>query len=328
MDNFNNSRILITGGTGSWGKVLIPYLLNNYDVEQIICYSRNENQQVIMQRELYDHKIRYVLGDVRDKDALDKAAKNCDYIFHLAAMKHVPLCEKMPEETIKTNINGTQNVIDVAIKNRVGKVIYVSSDKAVEPINVYGMTKAVGEKLIVEANNRDSHTRFVCVRGGNVMGSSGSVIPLFIDRIKCKSSLNITDKRMTRFFLTLDDAIRLLLNAAENSIGGETFVMNMPSCFIVDLAQTLMDAYGKTDIQFTGIRPGEKLDEILVSRFESMLTYAYDDSYFVILPRDASQQLSDHYKNKARYAYDMLSSKTHLMNKNQIRAMLIQGKFI
>ena len=325
---FNNAKIFISGGTGSWGQTLTRLLLQKYNVGEIICFSRNENQQVIMSRHFDNPKIKYIIGDVRDYDAVLKATRNVDYIFHLAAMKHVPLCEQMPLEALKTNVDGTKNIIDAAIQNKVKKVIDVSSDKAVEPINLYGMSKAVGEKLIIQANDISDYTKFVCIRGGNVMGSNGSVIPLFIDRIKRGVPISITDDRMTRFFLTLEEAINLLFKAAENSIGGETFVMNMPACYIKDLAEVLMDEYGKVDVTVSGMRPGEKLDEVLVSKHESMLTYNYDENYYVILPPSANGALLDKYSNYQSFDHIEFSSKTRLMNKKDIKDMLKKGKFI
>jgi len=176
---FNGTRIFVSGATGSWGTTLITMLLEKYNVEEIICFSRGELQQVLMKRKFNSSKLKFVIGDIRDYEAVLAATKNIDYIFHLAALKHVPVCEENVQETIKTNINGTTNIVNAAIANRVKKVIDVSSDKAVEPINLYGMTKAVGEKIIVQANDLTDYTRFVCIRGGNVMGSSGSVIPFF-----------------------------------------------------------------------------------------------------------------------------------------------------
>lgn len=324
---FNGSKIFISGATGSWGQTLTKLLLRNYDVKQIICYSRNENQQVIMKRTFNNSKLKFTIGDIRDFNALTKAMKDCDYVFHLSAIKHVPICEEQPLEVVKTNIQGTQNLIDAAIENRVKKVINVSSDKAVEPINLYGMTKAVGEKLIIQANTQ-SDTKFVCIRGGNVMGSNGSVIPLFIDKIKSNLPITITDFRMTRFFLTLEEAINLIFKASENSIGGETFVMNMPSCYIKDLAEILIDNYGVVELLETGMRPGEKLNEILISKHESPLTYKYDKNYFVILPPTASGALLDKYNHFDKFEFEEFSSQTKMMNNEEIKTMLQKGKFI
>lgn len=325
---FNGSRILITGATGSWGQTLTTMLLKDYDVREIVCFSRGELSQVMMKRKFNNPKLKFVIGDVRDKESLLEATKGIDYIFHLAALKHVPVCEEFPQEALKTNVLGTQNVIDAAIQNEVKKVIDVSSDKAVEPINLYGMSKAVGEKLIIHANNLSDHTRFVCIRGGNVMGSNGSVIPFFIDQIKSGGPMTITDVRMTRFFLTLEEAIHLLFKASENSIGGETFVMNMPACYITELSQVLMEKYGEVEIKETGMRPGEKLDEVLVSKHESPLTYCYDENYFVILPSSASGALLDKYSNLKKFPYDEFSSKTKMLKHDQLKEMLSRGKFI
>ena len=325
---FNDSRIFVSGATGSWGQTLITQLLNNYNVREIICFSRGEIQQVIMKRKFNNSKLKFVIGDVRDLDAVKSATRGVDYVFHLAALKHVPVCEELPLEAIKTNITGTSNIINAAIENRVKKVIDVSSDKAVEAVNLYGMTKAVGEKLIIQANDISPYTKFVCIRGGNVMGSNGSVIPFFIDQIRSGGPLTFTDRRMTRFFLTLREAIGLLFKASENSIGGETFVMNMPACYITDLAEVLMNKYGTVETVENGIRPGEKLDEILVSRHESPLTYEYDENYFVILPIGANGALLDKYSHLKKFSYTEFTSKTKLLNNVEIEKMLMKGKFL
>lgn len=324
----NDSRIFVSGATGSWGQTLIQKILQYSNVREIICYSRNELQQVNMKRRFNNPKLKFVIGDVRDYSAVESATVGVDYIFHLAALKHVPICEELPLEAIKTNINGTENIIKAAIKNRVKKVIDVSSDKAVEAINLYGMTKAVGEKLIINANDVSDYTKFVCIRGGNVMGSNGSVIPFFIDQIRGGGPVTITDKRMTRFFLTLEDAIGLLFKAVENSIGGEIFVMNMPACYITDLAKTLVRCVGSAEIVETGVRPGEKLDEILISKHEVPLTYEYDENYFVILPITAGGALLDKYSSLKKFGADEYTSKTKLLDSDGIEKMLKRGKFI
>lgn len=331
MNTLNGSRIFISGATGSWGQTLVSQLLRNYDVNEIVCFSRGELQQVLMKRKFSNPKLRFVIGDVRDADAVNIASVSVDYIFHLAALKHVPICEDFPQEAIKTNIAGTQNIINAAIRNKVKKVIDVSSDKAVEPINLYGMTKSVGEKLIIHANQLSEYTKFVCVRGGNVMGSNGSVIPFFIEEINKGNQIPITDFRMTRFFLTLEESIQLLFKAFTNSMGGETFVMNMPSCYIKDLAEVLITEKSPnklTNLVETAIRPGEKLNEVLVSKHESPLTYLYDDNYFVILPISASGALLDKYNNLKKFPYQEFNSNTKIINKEQIRTMLVKGNFL
>jgi FlaA1/EpsC-like NDP-sugar epimerase len=325
---FTGTRIFVSGATGSWGQTLITMLLKNYNVEEIVCFSRGELQQVLMKRKFNNSKLKFVIGDIRDYDAVRFATKNIDYIFHLAALKHVPVCEENVQETIKTNINGTTNIVNAAIENRVKKVIDVSSDKAVEPINLYGMTKSVGEKIIVQANDLSDYTKFVCIRGGNVMGSSGSVIPFFIEQIKAGGPITITDYQMTRFFLTLEEAIQLLFKASIDSIGGETFVMNMPACYIKELAEVLMEEYGRVEIKETGMRPGEKIDEMLISHHESKLSYCYDDNYFLTLPANFNQALAVRYQDCKPFPYIEFSSKTSIMNKKEIKEMLKKGKFI
>lgn len=318
---FNNSTILITGATGSWGQTLTRLLLEEYEPKQIIAYSRGELAQVMMKREFTDSRIRYVIGDVRDYEALNRATKGVDYIFHLAALKHVPICEENVQEAIKTNIHGTTNIVNAALANNVKKVIDVSTDKAVDPINLYGMTKAVGEKTIIQANDLGD-TTFVCIRGGNVMGSNGSVIPYFIEQIKAGGPLTLTDKRMTRFFLTLEEAIRLLFKASIESIGGETFVMNMPACNIEMLAKVLMCHHGQVEMVETGIRHGEKLDEMLISPHDASQSYCYDDNYFVTVPTGKALHHLD------KFPHPEFSSKTTLMDYDQIEEMLRKGDFI
>jgi UDP-N-acetylglucosamine 4,6-dehydratase/5-epimerase len=325
---FDNSRILITGATGSWGQTLTTLLREDYRPREIIAFSRGELEQVLMQRKFGSEKMKYIIGDVRDYDAVCRAMKGVDYVFHLAALKHVPICEDHPQEAIKTNIDGTTNIVNAAIENGVKKVIDVSTDKAVEPINLYGMTKSVGEKLIVQANHLTEDTKFVCIRGGNVMGSNGSVIPLFIEQIKKGGPLTITDKRMTRFFLTLEEAIRLLFRAAEASVGGETFVMNMPSCYVIDLAEVLMEEHGIVEVRETGMRPGEKLDEMLISSHDAPLSYEYDENYWLTLPANAGGALQHKYMFHKKLRHPEFSSKTKLMNKKEIRAMLKKGNFV
>lgn len=250
--------ILITGGTGSWGQKLTEVLLEQ-DPTEIRLLSRNEYAQIAMQREFnHDPRLRFIIGDIRDYRAVEDVCRGVDVLFHLAALKHVPVCEDQPDEAFKTNVIGTQNIIRAAIRMRIPKVIDVSTDKAVDPINVYGMTKALGEKMMIRANWLSEGTRFVCIRGGNVLGTSGSVVPLFRRQIDEGKSLTITDKGMTRFFLTRTEAIHLLLKAAEAAVGGETFVMKMKACKMTDLASVMLEQAGRPsfDYKVTGIRPG------------------------------------------------------------------------
>jgi FlaA1/EpsC-like NDP-sugar epimerase len=303
-------------------------LLDTYSPKQIVIFSRGELQQVLMQRKFRDPRIKFVIGDVRDLEAVRFAMRDIDTVFHLAALKHVPVCEDHPQEAIKTNITGTTNVVNAAIEHRVAKVIDVSTDKAVDPLNLYGMTKAVGEKLIIQANNLSDYTRFVCIRGGNVMGSNGSVIPYFIEQIRSGGPVTITDRAMTRFFLTLEEAIGLLFKAAESSVGGETFVMNMPACRIADVAEVLMDHFGLVDLIEMGAKPGEKLDEMLISQHEARHSFCFDENYYVILPTNAGLALLDNYNTLEKFPYPEFSSQTKLMNREEIKYMLIKGGFL
>lgn len=326
---FSNQVILVTGGTGSWGYELVKQLLVQQPKE-VIVFSRNESTQVAMSRAFEDDRLTFRIGDIRDKEALTDACKHVDFVYHLAALKHVPVCEDQPYEALKTNVIGTQNVIEAAIENKVKKVMYISTDKAANPSNFYGMTKAIGEKLIVYANLLQNETKFVCVRGGNVLGTNGSVIHLFKNQILNKNHVRITDMKMTRFFFTLPDAISLLFKASIESIGGEIFVMSMPTCRIADLAEVLIEASGKENVEIieSGIRPGEKIHEILMSEYESMTTIVYDREYLVILPTLDFQELKERYRHYPFVPFDSFSSEHNLMNKDEIRNLLIRGGFI
>lgn len=326
---FTDKTIFITGGTGSWGHELVQQLLEK-NPREIVIFSRNETSQVAMKRAFDDDRLRFCIGDIRDKEALITASQGADYLYHLAALKHVPVCEEQPMEAIKTNVYGTQNVIEAAIENKIKKMIYISTDKAANPSNLYGMTKAVGEKLVVQANLMKTDTRFVCVRGGNVLGTNGSVIHLFKKQIAEERRVGITDVQMTRFFLTLKEAIGLLFKASETSIGGEIFVFLMPTCRIVDLAEVLVEASGEPDVrvEVLGIRPGEKIHEVLYSEFESLTTVIYDDQYRVVLPTLDIPGVKERYAGLAHVEKNIYSSSEDLMDKAEIRAMLARGGFL
>lgn len=326
---FHNKTILITGGTGSWGHELVKQLLPNKPKE-IRIFSRNEFSQVEMKRKFDNKLLTFIIGDIKEKEELTRACSGVDYIFHLAALKHVPVCEFQPLEALKTNVIGTHNVIDAALVNHVKTVVYISTDKAASPSNFYGMTKSIGEKLIIHANTLSSDTKFVCVRGGNVLGTNGSVIHVFKDQINLKNQVGITDYNMTRFFLTLEDAINLLFKATYESKGGEIFVMKMPTCRIIDLAQVLIESMGKKEIEFVhlGIRPGEKIHEILFSEYESQNTVYYDNDYYVILPTIEIPELKEHYAKYKLVNMKDYHSNQSLMTKEEIKTLLIKGGFI
>ncbi|EAH9416147.1 UDP-N-acetylglucosamine 4,6-dehydratase (inverting) [Campylobacter lari] len=280
---FNGKSILITGGTGSFGKTYTKTLLQKYQPKKIIIYSRDELKQFEMAREFNDNCMRYFIGDVRDKERLNIAMKDVDFVIHAAAMKHVPIAEYNPMECIKTNIHGAQNVIDACLENNVEKCIALSTDKACNPINLYGATKLASDKLFVAANNiaGSSHTKFSVTRYGNVVGSRGSVIPFFKKLInEGTKELPITDERMTRFWISLEDGVNFVLNNFAYMHGGEIFVPKIPSMKIVDLAKTMAPNLAHKII---GIRAGEKLHEIMISSDDSHLTYEFKD-YYAISP--------------------------------------------
>ena len=282
----DNKTILITGGTGSFGKCFTKYALTHYNPKKIIIYSRDEFKQYLMQNEFkeYESKMRYFIGDVRDKDRLKRAFEGVDYVIHAAALKQVPACEYNPNEAIKTNINGAQNVIDAALDSNVKKVVALSTDKAVNPVNLYGGTKLVSDKLFVAANayagNKD--ISFSIVRYGNVAGSRGSIIPLFNNIIKNGGTeLPITDFRMTRFWISLTEGVELVIKALKEAKGGETFISKIPSFKVTDLAEAMLPGCTKKEI---GIRPGQKLHEIMVTPEDSFNTYEYD-KHFIVYPQ-------------------------------------------
>lgn len=327
---FTGKTILITGGTGSWGNELTRQLLV-FNPKKVIIFSRSEFHQVSMERRFRDDRLQFLIGDIRDHDRVLECTRGVDYIFHLAALKHVPVCEEQPYEAIKTNIIGTRNVIQAAQMNGVQKVIDVSTDKAVDPLNLYGMTKAIGERLIIQANLAQSATQYVCIRGGNVLGTNGSVVPFFADQIRQEKKVRLTDARMTRYFLTLEQAISLLFKASAVSHGGETFVMKMPACKIVDLAEVMIEALApgqSIPIEEVGARPGEKIHEVLVSRYEAPLAYQYDENYFLILPQLHIDHLAEKHKSLKRVDFEEYTSNEKLMTKGEIHSMLLEGKFI
>ena len=282
----NDKSILITGGTGSFGKAFTKYVLEHYSPKRIVIYSRDEFKQYIMQNEFKEHasKLRFFIGDVRDRERLLRAFKGVDYVVHAAALKQVPACEYNPAEAIKTNVGGAQNVIDAALDSGVKKVVALSTDKAVNPVNLYGGTKLVSDKLFIAANAfaGSQDICFSVVRYGNVAGSRGSVIPLFHDIIQNGGTrLPITDYRMTRFWISLRQGVELVIKAFEEAKGGETFISKIPSFKVTDLAQAMLPGCEMPEV---GIREGEKLHEVMVAAEDSMHTYEYD-RHFIVYPQ-------------------------------------------
>ena len=280
---FNGKSVLITGGTGSFGKRYVRTLLDNYDIKRLVIYSRDELKQFEMQQEFDNTEImRFFIGDVRDRERIKEAMRGIDIVIHAAALKQVPASEYNPMECIKTNIHGAENVINAALANNVNKVIALSTDKAANPINLYGATKLASDKLFVAANNMSGgRTKFSVVRYGNVVGSRGSVVPFFQKLISENSDyMPITHKDMTRFWITLQGGVDFVLKCLDRMYGGEIFVPKIPSVRIMDLAKAM--APGKK-IEIIGIRPGEKIHEIMCPSDDSHLTIEFDD-YFVISP--------------------------------------------
>ena len=280
---FNNKSILITGGTGSFGKKYTEILLKKYKPKRLVIYSRDELKQYEMAQMFKDKAMRFFIGDVRDYKRLRTAMNGIDYVIHAAAMKHVPIAEYNPMECIKTNIDGAQNVIDTSLECGVSKVIALSTDKACNPVNLYGATKLASDKLFVAANNivGEKKTRFSVVRYGNVVGSRGSVVPLFKKLIEQgEKELPVTHEKMTRFWITLEQGVNFVLKNFERMKGGEIFIPKIPSMTMVDLAKALAPDLG---VKIIGIRPGEKMHEMMISRDDAHLTYEFDD-YYVISP--------------------------------------------
>lgn len=281
----DDKTILITGGTGSFGHCFTKYVLEHCHPRKVIVYSRDEFKQFNMSNESpyreYSEIMRFFIGDVRDKERLERAMEGVDYVVHAAALKQVPACEYNPTEAIRTNVNGAENVIDAALSQGVKKVVALSTDKAVNPVNLYGGTKLVSDKLFIAANaySGTKETSFSVVRYGNVAGSRGSVIPYFKELIaKGETTMPITDYRMTRFWISLEQGVELVLKAIEESHGGETFISKIPSFYVKDLAEALLPGCQTKEV---GIRPGEKLHEVMVTAEDSPNTLEFENNYII-----------------------------------------------
>jgi UDP-N-acetylglucosamine 4,6-dehydratase len=283
--DWKDSVVLVTGGTGSFGKAFAKFVLEQLQPRRLIIFSRDELKQHDMRVGGLDHpNIRYFIGDVRDADRLRRALNGVDFVVHAAALKQVPACEYNPIEAVLTNVMGSRNVIDAAIDLKVKKVVFISTDKAVNPVNLYGATKLVAEKLTVQANAYAGAgpTRFSCVRYGNVIGSRGSVIPLFMEQKK-SGKITVTDPRMTRFWITLTQGVRLVIRAIEEMRGGEIFVPKLPATTIMDLVKVIAP---ECNVESIGFRPGEKLHEVLMSDEEARRAVEVEGMY-VIKPATA-----------------------------------------
>lgn len=292
--NWQDKTVLVTGGTGSFGKKFVGTVLREKQPKKLIVFSRDELKQHEM-RQLFPETpgspLRFFIGDVRDRDRLERAFHGVDIVVHAAALKQVPACEYNPIEAILTNVMGAKNIVDAAIDQKVKKVLALSTDKAVNPVNLYGATKLCSDKLFVQGNaySGDAQTRFSCVRYGNVVGSRGSVIPLFLQQ-RQTGTITVTDRRMTRFWITLEQGVRFVIKCIENMHGGEIFVPKIPSMNIMDLAKAIAPECEVRDI---GIRPGEKLHEVLVSEDEARNAREMDDMYVIRAPFDPLGDLAE-----------------------------------
>ena len=329
LEIFNNKVLLITGGTGSFGNAVLNRFANTNSFSEIRIFSRDEKKQDDLRKKIDNNKIKFIIGDVRDKSSVDSAVKGVDYIFHAAALKQVPSCEFFPLEAVKTNVFGTNNVLEAAEKFEIKKVVVLSTDKAAYPINAMGISKALMEKLTVakSRNLNDSKTIFNVTRYGNVMASRGSVIPLFIDQLKRNKNLTITDPKMTRFMMTLDDAVNLVLYAFLNGNQGDLFVQKSPAATVEVLAEALLELYSsKVKIDIIGTRHGEKVFETLVTK-EDMLKSEDLNNYYRIPADNRDLNYAKFYnegvtqiKEKSEYN----SHNTKRLNVNEMKELLLK----
>jgi UDP-N-acetylglucosamine 4,6-dehydratase len=332
MKEFKNKTILITGGTGSFGNAVVKRLIN-YDFDTIKIFSRDEKKQEDMRILLKDKRVKFYIGDVRDINSVDQVMQGVDYIFHAAALKQVPSCEFFPMEAIKTNVYGADNVMNSANKHRVKCVVLLSTDKAVSPINTMGLSKALMEKLMLAKARQfeASKTLFCATRYGNVMGSRGSVIPLFIDQIKSGRSINITDPDMTRFFMTLEESVNLVIHAFKQANQGDLFVQKSRSATIGDLAQALKELFSaKNPIHIIGIRHGEKTHETLLTREEKFV--ANNKGLFYQIPMDNRDLNYENYFTKGQKKISSYSDYTSYnakkLNISELKKLLLTLDFV
>jgi len=330
---FKDKIILITGGTGSLGVALTKRLLS-LDVKQIRIFSRNEFKQISMESEIKDERLRFLIGDVRDQKRLKRAIEDVDIVFHAAAMKHVPKVEYNPFESIKTNVEGSQNVIEACLENNVEKAICIGTDKAVSPLNTYGATKLLMEKLFVNAqqysNPKKHPTKFIAVRYGNVFGSSGSVIPKFIQQLQNKENLTITDEQMTRFSITMDQALDFILKATELGNGTEIFVPKLKSYNLTQVKNILFELFGSSDSKIIGIRPGEKLHETLINLDEMRSAWLYNDLYMILNWEFNENYLQKHYSgiSKLHDSDSYSSNNSEKLTDDELKQTILNSNLI
>ena len=329
---FNNKVLMITGGTGSFGQTLLNRFLNT-DVKEIRIFSRDEKKQEDMRLESDNDKVKFYIGDIRDYSSISDAMKGVDFVFHAAALKQVPSCEFYPLEAVRTNILGTENTLNAGIKNNVGRIILLSTDKAVYPINAMGISKAMAEKVAIAKSRlaSESGTVICTTRYGNVMASRGSVIPLFINQIKKNQEITITDPKMTRFLMSLDDSVNLVLHAFEHGNPGDIFVQKSPASTLSNLAQALIELFeSKNTLRVIGTRHGEKLYESLVSR-EEMANAVDMGKYFRIVSDNRNLNYKKYFvdgEKKISNSNDYTSHNTRQLSINDLKELLLKLDFI
>jgi UDP-N-acetylglucosamine 4,6-dehydratase/5-epimerase len=330
MGIFTGKKILITGGTGSLGQALTKRLLNE-GVDVIRIFSRNENKQVIMEQDFHDKRLRFLIGDIRDLPRLQRAVEGIDIVFHAAALKHVPVVEYNPFEAIKTNVYGSQNVIDACLHENVEKAVAVGTDKAVSPLNTYGATKLLMEKLFVTANNyldkEKYQTKFIALRYGNVLGSSGSVIPKFITQIKSNKKITITDPSMTRFSITMNEALDFILNSTSIGKGSEVFIPKLRAYTVGDVANALQELLGNSGQGKIPVRQGEKFHETLMN-LDEIRTSIEENSYYIVKQEEISDSdLKKNYPNLKRNSLteQYSSDRVKKISLNELKEILLKS---
>ena len=331
---FKDKILLITGGTGSFGNKMLRYFINNTNIKEVRVFSRDEEKQDRMRTELKDDRIKYYIGNVRDYKSINEALHNVDFVFHAAALKQVPSCEFYPMQAVQTNIIGSSNVIDASIENKVKKLVMLSTDKAVYPINAMGMTKAIMEKLMISKSRNlpnDGNITLCATRYGNVMASRGSVIPLFIKQCKENKPITVTDPNMTRFLMSLDESVDLVLFAFNNAVNGDIFVQKAPACTIMDLALAIKEIFNpNVEIKIIGTRHGEKTYETLINK-EDMIK-AVDMGNFYKIPADNRDLNYDKYfidgNTEIASKEEYNSDNTIRLNKDEVKEKLLSLDYV
>jgi len=327
---FDNKKVLITGGTGSLGKALTKKLLET-GVSIIRIYSRDEWKQSQMRAELTDDRLRFFIGDVRDKERLSRAMEDIDIVIHAAALKQVPSAEYNPFEAVKTNVYGTQNVLESCLDNGVKIAVGIGTDKAVSPLNTYGATKLLMERLFISANfwKGDKDIKFICVRYGNVLGSRGSIVPIFVNQIKSGGKITVTDPNMTRFSITMDQALNLIFRAIKNGVGGEVFIPKLKAYNVGLVKDTLLELLNSTSTaEKIPVRPGEKTHEVLINEFELRDTLETDEDYVITNQHPLESDQDSHNLRVTSLSNSYTSDTVELFTKEELKEILISEKLV